>query len=72
MNKLTPEMVNLKNLKQILTLILEDLNEHSKLQLPIALNNPNIYKFYKVMQVQSIMLDSTLICVVQIPLIAKK
>ena len=71
LNKLTPEMVNLKDQKQILTLILEDLKGHPKLQLPIALNNQNIYKFYKAMKVQSIILDSTLTCVVQIPLIAK-
>ena len=39
LNKLTPEMVNQKDLKQILTLILEDMKGHPKLQLPITLNN---------------------------------
>ena len=65
-------MMNLKDLKQILTLILEDLKGYPKLQLPISLNNQNIYKFYKVMQVQSIMLDLILICVHSNPFNSKK
>ena len=68
-NKLSPEMVPLNDLFELLTDVRQDLVGHPKLQLPDLLDVNHLYKYYRYMRIEAVLVSDMLLCVLQIPLV---
>ena len=70
-HKLTPEIMNVKDLKATLDIVNDNLKSHLKLKLPVNHNSGNIWKYYSMTQINCLFYKNKLFNLMTIPLVEK-
>ena len=70
-HRLTPEIMNVKDLRDTLNTITDTLKSHPKLKLPIDHTNKDIWKYYGMTQIDSLFYKNKLFTLITFPLVEK-